>query len=405
MSHFAAPTTDIDPPPSRARFGIRQMMFAIFCAGVGMFVLLNHWRILIFLLFSFVPVGIVTGVIVVLVRRRASEQFALLKVMALASEKRMPLSQGIAAFADLCTGSTRRQSRAMAYLLESGVPLPQALASVPGLLPPSAVVLACVGWNEGALAASLAEAVDASETRRLTHAGFLPKLGYLAATVVFLQNVVAFYLYYIAPKFELIFMDFGINLPEVTRTLFHIGQLATNNFFFLLLIPLELAILLYVPFSYFGWIRWELPLLDFWFRRRETAAVLRSLSIGAEAGRPLSSTIDLLSRFYPRNWVRASLLRTHAAIETGTAWPEALRKQGIVSRGEAAVLDSARRAGNLPWALRMVGDGQERRMGYRLQAFAQASFPVIVVMMGLIVGFIAVAFFYPLVTLIEKLSG
>lgn len=398
------PPKPVEPPRSVTRFGVRHIMFAVFWAAIALYLAFNFGRLLLLLILTFAPVAIVVGVIVVLFKRRVAEQDALLRVMALAARHRLPLSQGIDAFADLCSFRMRRRNVALAYLLESGVPLPQALASVPGVLPSSAVVLACVGWNEGALPEALSEAVSATESDRVYRSNFMGKLGYIATVFLIMQILVGFVLYFITPKFEVIFMDFGMPLPAVTRFVIGLSHGPLLPLFLLVLIPLELALVVYIPFSFFGWIQWELPFVDWLYLRRDSASVLRSLSIGVSAGRPMSSTIDLLSRFYPRSGIRYRLLKARHWIEHGLPWHEALRRLGIIRRGESAILESAQRAGNLGWALKMLADSNERRQGYRMQALSQTLFPVLVIALGVVVGTICVAFFTPLVELIERLS-
>jgi type II secretory pathway component PulF len=380
------------------------MMLAVFWVGVAMFLAIYFGRLLLLAFFTFVPVALVVGVIVALFKRQAAEQDGLLRVMSLSAQRRLPLSQGIDAFADLCSFSTRRRTLALAYLLESGVPLPQALASVPGVLPSSAMVLTCVGWNEGALPQALGEAVAASEAGRVYRWSFLPKIGYLATLFLVMQVICGFFLYFIMPKFERIFMDYGVPLPKITQFVITLSHLALFPGVILLLIALQLFFWVYVPFRYFGWIQWELPFAGVLFHRRDAAAVLRSLSIGVAAGRPLPATLDLLGRFYPRPRIRHRLIAANRRIEAGMTWHEALRRSGLIRRGEAAVFESAQRTGNLAWALGLMAESNERRLGYRLQVFSQAVFPFLILVMGTIVGVVCLSFFTPLITLIERLT-
>ena len=60
--------------------------------------------------------------------------------------------------------------------------------------------------------------------------------------------------------------------------------------------------------------------------------------------------------------------------------------------------------GNLPWAMREMADSNRRRFAYRLQAMVQTLFPPAMILLGLIVMFIVVALFLPLVALIRALA-
>jgi protein transport protein HofC len=87
----------------------------------------------------------------------------------------------------------------------------------------------------------------------------------------------------------------------------------------------------------------------------------------------------------------------------GKDWCVSLYEQGLLRPADAAVLESARRVGNLSWALRETAENGERRLAYRLQTWVQALFPLFVLLIGALVFVVAVGYFSPLVILIERL--
>ena len=103
-------------------------------------------------------------------------------------------------------------------------------------------------------------------------------------------------------------------------------------------------------------------------------------------------------------WVRRRLRKVLREVREGADWVASLRGQGLINQADAAVLSSAQRVGNLPWALRETSSSAERRLSYRLQFWLQILFPVVVMAMGTMVFFYAVAYFMPLVRLIEALA-
>jgi protein transport protein HofC len=218
--------------------------------------------------------------------------------------------------------------------------------------------------------------------------------------------IVAFVLYFIIPKFEAIFYDFGVPLPQVTVFVIMASHHIVR--FSWVLVPLILAevlLLLAWPFSFLGWEYVHVPLIDRLFVRRHTALVLRCLGWVVEAGRPLPWGIELLSRWYPTRWVRGRLERAAVDVAHGDTWTTALARQGLLRAADVALLESAQRVGNLPWAMRETADGGERRLAYRLQIVVDTLFPLVVVALGMLVGLIAVSFFTPLVVLIGRLAG
>ena len=88
-------------------------------------------------------------------RARAARQSALLSVLAIATEKQLPLTPILDAFADDSRFGWRHQVHDLSDMLQAGTSLADALEAVHGLLPPDVVRAARVGAESGTLAAAL----------------------------------------------------------------------------------------------------------------------------------------------------------------------------------------------------------------------------------------------------------
>ncbi len=103
--------------------------------------------------------------------------------------------------------------------------------------------------------------------------------------------------------------------------------------------------------------------------------------------------------------MRRELIKVDDQVQLGELWISALERQGIIQTSDAQVLISASEVGNLAWALRELAETSERRLAFRFQAVIQTLFPLVVLGLGMVVMFLAVAFFSPLVKLLWRLSG
>jgi type II secretory pathway component PulF len=111
-----------------------------------------------------------------------------------------------------------------------------------------------------------------------------------------------------------------------------------------------------------------------------------------------------LAGTYPQANIRRKLSYVGVDIHRGGDWCESLRRHGLIKRADMAVLKAAQRVGNLPWAMHEMADSNRRRLAYRLNALVQLAYPPVIICVGLIVMFIVVALFYPLITLIQRLA-
>ncbi len=219
-----------------------------------------------------------------------------------------------------------------------------------------------------------------------------------------LQSIVGFILYFIIPKFEAIFNDFGMPLPGVTVATIEASHWVSDGWILPIVTVLEWLVLLYLPFAFAGYAEMRVPIIDRIFLRRHAILILRCLAMVVEAARPIGVGLGTLAVAYPAKWVRERLAGVYLMTEQGHDWVDALWRFGLITRTDYALLESARRADNLPWALRELAEGSARRLGYRLQAIGQIGLTLLLLALGAFVGFVAVAYFLPLVHLIERLT-
>jgi len=359
-----------------------------------------------------VPGGIVLlfamaiGAGVILARRRSTQQDSLLVILAIAAEGNMPLAPTVAAFADQYRGKYRRRIMNLAAELDSGRSVPESLENVRRVVSRDALLLARVGDQTGRLPQALRMAASSRSSQLPIWTAIATRLAYLLAMLLIMQSICGFMLYFIVPKFEAIFKDFGVPLPQSTIWMIEGSHFLVKYAFLTAWIPLlELLLLIFLPFSFAGWVNYDVPLFDRCLKRRHMALVLRALSLVVDAGKPIEVGLTTLASHYPTLWVRRRLIKVDDQVQLGESWISALERQGIIQTSDAQVLISASEVGNLAWALRELAETGERRLAFRFQAVIQTLFPLVVIGLGLVVMFVAIAFFSPLVVLLGRLSG
>jgi len=339
-----------------------------------------------------------------MVKRRVSRQYALLWLLTVAAERLIPLVPAVEAFAREGGGSFAGRARYLAAMLKAGVPLPEALQRLPGLLPHGVLPLVRVGYESGALAGALRQAASIRDLRRPLWLAAAGRLVYLTVLVLFASGVVTFVMLKIVPSFQKIFADFDAQLPAITQMLISASGAVVMWWFLLLpLFSLVFLLLVYVLLRYVDLVHWELPGTNWLARRLDTAAILETLALAAEHRRPLPEAIATLAQSYPKASIRGRLRGVLHDVEGGADWCQSLLSRGLLKRADLAILQAAQRVGNLPWAMREMADSNRRRLAYRLYALVQLLFPPVVLSFALLELFFVVALFWPIVTLIQSM--
>jgi len=329
-----------------------------------------------------------------------------LAILAIAVEQGVALPATIEALADSQRGRPRRRLLALARILNQGAPLPEALVAVPNVLPRHATLAIGMGGTSGRLAAALRQAVESPRPDRIIQEEFAPRLIHITLISITMTIISAFIFYFVIPKYEAIFMDFGAPLPRVTVWVIIASHWLTRWGWPLLLglMIVELAIVVLLPFYLADWLSADVLGVDRLLRSRHRAPLLRALAWVVEGEKPLAVGVSSLVRYYPSRWIQERLALAIQDVGRGSDFWKALRERRLIGAADAALLESAQRVGNLPWALHQAAESAERRTLVRLHAAVAFLSTVAIVALGALVLVLTVAFFVPLVTLIMGLT-
>jgi len=191
--------------------------------------------------------AIVVGWLFMAIRGWDGQRYSLLWMLAIAAERRMPMATSVEAFADQYRGGFRRRVRQLAALLEGGAGLAFALRRVPGLASGETTMMVELGEENDRLGEALRRAADQHLDRSGATRQMTTLAAYLGFLLLFGTGIVFFILYFIVPKFEAIFHDFGIPLPGLTRFVIQAGHFLPS----LLLAPLWILAL---PFQFLAFL-------------------------------------------------------------------------------------------------------------------------------------------------------
>ena len=338
-------------------------------------------------------------------RYRVLEWRSLMWSLSAAAEREIPLEQIARAFACERTDEIGLRALRLANYLVGGTPLPDALDLAKTALPLDGILAARYGTEMGNLGPAIARiAKRQSELDQVIRSVF-EKVFYLFLVGNVMAMIISFMMLKITPVFAKMFDEFGLELPMQTLLVIYVSDALVQYFVFLLPLFLLAAIFFLIGWLYYvGWLPKDFPVVNWLTRRHDGALVMRTLGLAAEEERPFFNVVATLARLYPKRSVRVALNRASHAIDGGEPWTEALRRTRIIGAADAKVLEAAERAGNLAWALQEMADSSVRRWIFRLRMVVSVVFPLAVVVLGGIVGFLVIGLFIPLIALIQGLS-
>ena len=335
---------------------------------------------------------------------------SLLGALAVAAGRGLPLAEEVDDLAGSLLPGDRRRLGRIAEALRNGEPLPTAVRAGGGLVPASSAPALAAGAATGTLPRALRDEAGRLAKTHETGGGRLwGAVLHLAIVGTALAAVRAFLGDAIVPKYKKIFEEFGSDpgpafdaLARRSDDLFEGGPVTG-------ILGAAQLLVLALPAAFVLWQRgWRVPLVGrAWGRvappRGHAGRLLRALAAAADVGRPFA---DALAAYAAAAETRRATLHAVAdeAASGGDLWA-ALRSRRVIRAGEAELLASARTVGNLPAALRLVADRADADRARRWAWAAAVFHPLSVLLLGAAVGFVAYAFFAPLVGLLNDLGG
>lgn len=380
--------------------GFKITLWGIFTA-VGLFlgVLLGFGVFIVFI--------VLMGLIPMLFWQRGrTREGQFLWLLALSVRNNHDLAEEVENHAATWRGSYNLKLRQLVVYLRAGRPLGVALDQVPELLPHWIIASIKIGEETGTLGDTLNECAVAQlnwAKERFRSGSVASLLIYTASYPLVLLAPVSFIMYYIVPKFKSIFAGFGMELPSSLRMLIHLSDVAVN--YCILIVPsIFIGTVILLRLDHTGWRNVRSNLLRRFYPRYDAAPVLRHLARGIDRGSTLPDGLLAIAKSYHRPSIAESMAQVYVDTESGGDCWDSLRGRGFLSRQDVSLIEAAQRNSNLPWALREIAEIRERRYLYRVDTVAQLIRPAIVLSLGLLVGWICVALFFPVIALMNGLS-
>lgn len=242
---------------------------------------------------------------------------------------------------------------------------------------------------------------------------------YPVVVLVIAVVIVTGIMYFVIPKFQDIFNDFEVELPKLTTALINMSSwVAGNNpgqsipgYAVIVAFPfLVVAFFVLVRKTNFGraavdWTLLKIPVLGNLVEKTSVARFTRTLGTLISAGVPILEAINI-TRETAGNWVyERALTRVHDSIREGETFAEPLRESKVCDSLVVNMIDVGEETGDLDVMLMKVADNYDEEVDVAVQALLSLLEPMLVVVLGLVVGTIVLALFLPLVSMIESVSA
>ncbi|RUL82041.1 type II secretion system F family protein [Tautonia sociabilis] len=295
--------------------------------------------------------------------------------------------------------------------IESGATLSEAMAKHPKCFDRLYCNMVKAGEAGGALEAILQRLADFKEKSQSLKRRIKSAMVYPVVVIFVAVLIVGFIMYWIVPQFEAIFIDFGVDLPQMTQFLIKASHVVVEYWYLAPLIPAIWWVFVKLLYrsktgAYIGdRIQLLIPVMGTILEKSIVSRTMRTLGTLVTSGVPILESLNIVRDTAGNAVFERAFNRIYDSIREGETIAQPLREARIVDDIVVNMIDVGEETGELDVMLMKIADNYDEEVEAAVESLVSLLEPIMIVTLGGIIGFIVIALFMPLIKLISELSG
>jgi type IV pilus assembly protein PilC len=296
--------------------------------------------------------------------------------------------------------------------VEAGQTLSKAMSKYPNVFSNLFIGLIRAGEVGGVLEESLQRLAafleaDVALRRKVRAAMTYPTIVVIAALAIVIGLVT-----FILPRFFDVFRDLNIKeFPVMTQMLMDFSNFLTSRWYVMIAI-VALVVMAFRMFvrtrigrRLYDRLKLKLPVFGPLNHKIALARFSRTLSTLLSSGVPILQALETVAGTVANEIIAEAVMEARARIREGDRIGPPLEKSGMFPPMVVHMISIGEESGALDQMLSKVADFYESEVESTLQSLTSAIEPVLIVLLGGMVGFIVISLLLPLITAVQNLAG
>jgi len=290
--------------------------------------------------------------------------------------------------------------------VRAGSDFSTALAEHPRLFSKIYVNMIRAGESSGQLDVILGRLADYMESVEELKREIKAAMTYPVISLVLILSITVGLVVGIVPRFQAIFEQMGMkSLPAPTKILLAISDAFRQQFPALLgaLVVTGISLMLYLrttPGRRLGhWFLLHVPVFGPLFRKVAISRFSRTFATLIQSGVPMLGALDIVAATSGNVIVEAAVLKAKEAVTRGETLGDPLTATRVFPPMVTRMISIGEKTGALEKLLMKIAEFYDQEVRAMVKALTSLIEPLMISMMGLIVGFIVLAIFLPIIAL------
>lgn len=296
--------------------------------------------------------------------------------------------------------------------VEEGDPLSQALAAHPQIFDPVSRSLMAAGESSGRMESMLDRLAQLTRRKERTRAMIAGAMVYPALLLTVGSGVLVLMLTFVLPRFSGLFETLETPLPATTKFLVSLSEILRGYWF--IVFPVIIGFVVAVVFwsksvsgrTAIQTVSIRMPKLGVVSRTIICAQLARVLGVLLESRVPMMEALDLTRQSMSNHHYTKLISRAEDAVTRGDPISSAFASDTkLVTAALSEAIRNGEQSGRLAEVLLRLADYLDEENETVLKSLASILEPIIMIGLGVVVGFIAVSMFLPLFDLTASAGG
>lgn len=296
--------------------------------------------------------------------------------------------------------------------IKKGKALSEAMASIDGYFPPLLISMVEVGEMSGTLDSILNRMAEyyEKETKmngKIRNAMIYPVI--LATVTIF---VMCFILMYVMPMFIDMFASEGVELPVATKITLALGGFLSSYWYIVLVI----AIIMGIGFFYYTqktengqyiYNKYKLKraLMKELHQKIVVSRFTRALSTVLGSGISINQSLDVVGGVLGNKFADIQVKKVKERVLKGEGLADPIRDTGVFPLMLSSMIKIGEESGSLDGILEKTADFYDAELERTIEALTTIIEPIMLVVMGIIVGFLIISILLPMFQMYEVMGG
>ncbi|HBO57506.1 MAG TPA: pilus assembly protein PilC [Opitutae bacterium] len=300
----------------------------------------------------------------------------------------------------------------IAEYVKSGGTFSDALAQHPKIFEKLFINMVRAGEAGGVLDVVLSRLAGFMEKAQRTKKKVKSAMVYPIVVVSVAIAIVVLLMIVVVPKFQSIFEDMlsGAALPGPTQLVINVSNFISGNFvvtligFVVFVVGGKYLLKTEVGAKISNWFALNIPKVGDLVRKVNIARITRTFGTLLSSGVPILQSITITKDITGNIFYSNALNRVHNSVRDGESLSAPMERESVFPSMVTSMVDVGEETGELSEMLNRIADNYDEDVDNAVAGITSIIEPVMIVFLAVVVGFIVIALFLPIVEIIKQIS-